>query len=110
MSAPPPATPRRPSRKVRHFSHLREIPLERGERTVLESRCALEAAAEVVNGFEDVAVVDFARARLVPTGNVADVEVADAIDVRSDVLDQVPFHDLHVIDVEEELDVRAAHA
>ena len=42
----------------------------------------------------------------VAAGDAAGVEVGDPIDIFLDGADQVTFHDLHVIDVEEELDAR----
>src|SRR6266850_4483751 len=41
---------------------------------------------------------------LVAAGNPAGVEVGDPIDVFLDSADEIPFHDLHVIDVVEQLD------
>ena len=38
------------------------------------------------------------------TGVAGSVEVADAVDVVGDVADEISFHDLHVIDVVEELE------
>ena len=37
------------------------------------------------------------------------VEVADAVDVRGDVADEIAFHDLHVVDVVEELEPGRVH-
>ena len=51
--------------------------------------------------------LDFLGAvKFVSAGNAASVEVADPIDVFLNGADQVSFHDLHVIDVEEQLDAR----
>ena len=63
----------------------------------------------LVDACQDVGVVDLARAELVAAGHVGRVEVADEIDVLRDVLDQVAFHDLLVVDVVEELDGGAVH-
>ena len=41
--------------------------------------------------------------------NVADVEVPDSSDVLAQSFDQVPFHDLHVIEVEQNFDEGAPH-
>jgi hypothetical protein len=61
--------------------------------------------AEGVDGFEDVLIVDFAGAGLFAPGDVAGLEIADVGVVLADVIDDVAFRDLLVIDVEEQLDV-----
>ena len=44
--------------------------------------------------------------KFVAARNAAGVEVADPIDVFLNGADEVAFHDLHVVDVVEELDAR----
>src|ERR1700680_1861400 len=51
--------------------------------------------------------MDLAGARLVASRHIAHVEMADPSDVLADGLDMISFHDLDVIDVEENLDVWA---
>src|SRR5689334_19068960 len=63
-------------------------------RAILEGGGAGEA--EVRDGLVDVAVVHLAGTRLVPAWNVADVEMANVLDVLADVGDEVAFHDLIV--------------
>src|SRR5262249_1313141 len=92
------------------LAHVGEVLLKRSQRTILESGRALESVAEFVNRLEHVAIVDLACARLMASGYIADMKVPDAIDVGPDILDQIPFHDLNVVNVEKQLHVRAAEA
>src|SRR5205823_5008216 len=68
-----------------------------------------DVAAEVGGGdtAHDAVPLDFlGGVEFVAAGNAAGMEVGDPIDVFLDGADEVTFHDLHVIDVEEELDAR----
>src|SRR6266567_8742258 len=96
--------------KVRELPQVGQILVQGNERAVLERRRALEPLAQIVNGAEDVPVVHLAGARLVPAGDVADVEVADSADVGAKVVDQIPFHNLDVVEVAKDSDVGARHA
>src|SRR5947199_4068382 len=96
--------------KVRELPHVSQILFQRNQRAVLQSRRALEPVAQIVNGAEDVPVVHLAGARLVPAGDVADVEVADAADVGAKVVDQIPFHNLDVVEVAKDADIGARRA
>lgn len=60
---------------------------------------------EGVDGFEDVLIVDLASAGLFAPGDVAGLEIANVGVVLANVIDDVAFRDLLVIDVEEQLDV-----
>src|SRR5712692_1429875 len=91
-----------PLGKVRHSSYCRKILFQWRERPVLERRGSLEPIAQLVDRLEHVAIVNLARAGLVASGDVADVKMSDAVDIRADVFDQIPFHDLDVVDVEKE--------
>src|SRR5258708_26284016 len=82
---------------------------ERGERVAGGDEFVGDVAAEVGGGdaAHDAVPLDFLGAvEFVAAGNAAGVEVGDPIDVFLDGADQVTFHDLHVIDVVEELDAR----
>ena len=61
-----------------------------------------------VEVLEHVAVVDLARARLVAARVVARLQVRDLVPGHVDVRDEIPFGDLLVIDVEQNLARRAA--
>jgi len=68
-----------------------------------------DVAAEVGGGdaAHDAVPLDFlGSVEFVAAGNAAGVEVSDPVDVFLDGADEVAFHDLHVVDVEEELDAR----
>ena len=59
----------------------------------------------------DGAPVQFLRVvELVPAGHAAGVEVGDVLDVVADGADDVALHDLHVVDVVEQLHARRVHA
>jgi len=66
-----------------------------------------DVAAEVGGGdaAHDAVPLDFlGGVEFVAPGNAAGVEMGDAIDVFLDGTDEVAFHDLHVVDVEEKFD------
>jgi len=66
-----------------------------------------DVAAEVGGGdaTHDAVPLDFLGAvELVAAGNAAGVEMGDPVDILLDGADEVAFHDLHVVDVEEKLD------
>ena len=44
--------------------------------------------------------------QFMPAGNSAGVKMTNPLDVLSDGLNQIPFHDLHVVDVIEEFHIR----
>jgi hypothetical protein len=82
---------------------------EGGKRVAGGDELVGDVAAEVGGG--DAAhyavPLDFlGGVEFVAAGDAAGVEVGDPIDIFLDGADQVTFHDLHVIDVEEELDAR----
>src|SRR6202011_5349594 len=56
---------------------------------------------------EHVSVIDLTCAGLVPSGNIADVKVADCSQVAADGINQIPFHDLNVIQIEKDFHERA---
>ena len=64
--------------------------------------------ADVVDRPEDMGVVHLAGARLVATGMVGDLEIADLVLVLADVAREVPLADLLVVAVEQHLHVRRA--
>jgi hypothetical protein len=61
-----------------------------------------------MNAAEDVAVIDLAGAGFVAAGDVGEVVLADLVEAVTDTLYQIALHNLHMIDVEEELDVGVA--
>src|SRR5882762_7544853 len=80
---------------------------EGGERVAAGDELVGDVAAEVRSGdaAHNAVPLDFLGAvEFVAAGNAAGVEVGDPIDVFLDGADQVTFHDLHVIDVVEQLD------
>src|SRR6266567_4284313 len=77
------------------------------ERVARRDKLVSHVAAEVGgrDSAHDAVPLDFLGAvEFVAAGNAASVEVSDPIDVFLNGADQIAFHDLHVIDVEEELD------
>src|SRR6516162_8010488 len=96
------------SPEVREVPHRCQVLLQRHRRTVFQGHGATETIRLVIDRFEDVAVVDCTGTRLVASGNITDVKMPDAVDVGPDTLDQIPLHDLDVIDIKQQLDVRAA--
>src|ERR1700674_781103 len=80
---------------------------EGGERVAGGDEFVGDVAAEVGGGdaaHQPVPWDFLGGVECVAAGNAAGVEVGDPIDIFLDGADQVTFHDLHVIDVEEELD------
>src|SRR5467141_1253451 len=80
---------------------------EGGERVAAGDEFMGDVAAEVRSGdaAHNPVPLDFLGAvEFVAAGNAAGVEVGDPIDIFLDGADQVTFHDLHVIDVVEQLD------
>ena len=61
----------------------------------------------VGDGFHDRRVLNFLRSvEFVTAGNASGMKVSDDADVLADGVDQIPFHDLHVVDVVEQFDAR----
>src|SRR5258708_4010417 len=78
-----------------------------GERVVSWDEFVCDEAAKVGGGdaAHHAVPLDFlGGVKFMAAGNAAGVEVADPIDVFLNSADQVAFHDLHMIDVVEELD------
>ncbi len=79
----------------------------------IDRKAALQAdeagEAGIFDGAQNVDVVHFARARLFASRVIGDMVVVDAVDVAGCVTDDVAFRNLLVVDVEHELDVRAAN-
>lgn len=75
------------------------------ERPILESDVSVERA--LPDGLKNVRVVNFAVLQLVPARITGGVEVADFVDIGGDILDEMSFADLLMIDVKDHLDVRA---
>ena len=65
--------------------------------------------ALVVDRLEDIAVIDLTGKRVFTTRNITDLEVGDFVPVFADVVDQVAFTDLLVIDIEQDLHVLATN-
>jgi hypothetical protein len=65
----------------------------------------------VHNGFRHRPPLQFLRAvQFVPPGHAAGMEVRDVLDILPDGADDIAFHDLHVIDVVQQLHARRIHA
>ena len=63
--------------------------------------------ASVRDGLHDRAVLNLlGGADFVAAGNASGVEVAEDADVGADGVDQIAFHNLHVVDVVEQFDAR----
>src|SRR4051794_24736803 len=63
--------------------------------------------AKVGDRLHDGTVVELLRLiDLVASGNAAGMKMCDVCVVRANVPDDIAFHDLHVVDVEEELEAR----
>ncbi len=73
---------------------------ERGE--VFESEEG--GVSEGSDAVEDEGVVQLAEEEFVTSGDTGGVEVADDVEVALDVCEEVAFHDLHVVAIEEELE------
>ena len=65
------------------------------------------SVAFVVDRLEDIAVIDLAGKGIFTTRNITDLEVSNFVPVLADVVDQVAFTDLLVIDIEQDLHVFA---
>src|ERR1019366_7238317 len=78
------------------------------ERDELVGEVAFEF--QVRDGLRDGAPVELLGVvELVAAGDAAGVEVADVLNVLADGADDIAFHDLHVVDVVEQLYARRAH-
>ncbi len=63
----------------------------------------------IMNGLEDVLVVQFTRAWLLASWIVGHVKMTNPVDVLLDIADDVAFADLLVVDVETHLHIFAVH-
>src|SRR5512146_445855 len=87
--------------------------LHRGDRVALGDELLADEAGEsgIGDRLHDSMVVQLLRlVDLVATGHATSVEMGDVLDVRANRADHVAFHDLHVIDVVEQLDARRSDA
>ena len=68
--------------------------------------CDIPAKTAIGDSLHDTVPLNFLMViQFVATWNSAGVEVGDPLDVVSDSTDEVPFHDLHVVDVIQQLHI-----
>ena len=82
---------------------------QRGERVACGHELVGDVAAEIGGGdaaHDSIPLHFLGAVELVTAGHAAGVEVTDPVNVLLNGADQVTFHDLHVIDVVEQLDAR----
>src|SRR5690242_6101779 len=98
----------------RNWSDVAEVSglAQRSQRIARGDEFMGHVAAEIRSGdsAHDAVPLDFLSAvELVAAGNAAGVEVSDPVDVFLNGADEIAFHDLHVIDVVEQLDARRVY-
>src|ERR1700724_1206906 len=87
-------------------------PAEAGSRIAHRSVLAADPAliADLVEEVEQVGVMDLADIRLVPSGIAGDLDMRIVAGERADLGGEIALHDLHVIEVELELQIGPADA